>query len=81
MAVKKKPHALNNAAPKKRKRKPSAFRGPGVWMTDEFTGEKFLLRVNPPVRGGKIPLAVIRDSVRKVIGERLKREAEATQKR
>jgi len=50
-------------------------------MTDEFTGEKFLLRVNRPIRGGKIPIAVIRDSVRKVIGERLKREAEATQKR
>lgn len=92
MAIAKKPGAkkpgtkkaagTNGAAKKsttKGRAKPSPRKWPGVWITDPITGEKFRLLVNPPIRGGKIPLKDIRAAVRKVRDERLAREKAAAE--
>ena len=60
-----------------KKSKPSAFKWPGVWVTDPETGERFRLFLRRLPGKGKIPLKDIRAAVRKVRDEWLARERSA----
>ena len=75
----KKPTTTNGTVKKSpKKAKPSAFKWPGVWVTDPETGERFRLFLRRLPGKGKIPLKDIRAAVRKVRDERLAREGAAT---
>lgn len=75
----KRPAGKNGAVKKPpKKAKPSAFKWPGVWVTDPETGERFRLFLRRLPGKGKIPLKDIRAAVRKVRDERLARERAAT---
>lgn len=67
--------AAHGAKKRTTRAKSPASRRPGVWVTDEFTGEKFRVVVNGPMPGGKIPIKTLRSAIRKVIAGRKPQKA------